>query len=185
MQTLNSSVRMAIVASISLLSSFAQVQQPLPTKATPTLPDYVLYKHFLNHVAAFRKKADSLSLQGAQGNNFRYYFQKRLGMTLHESEQVEAVALQLSDALASNSAQVRAIVKNFHLQNFPGNTLLPGTLPPPPPPALRQLTLQRRQLVEDARIRLSAILTSDSMTAVDKYVHTTVAANTYVVKSGQ
>ena len=157
-----------------LLSFGAQALQA----QTKPIPEYILYKHFFDHVAAFRMQADSLDFGGSDGNALRYYFQDRLGLTLRESEQLQAVALEYATAMRANRETVRQTVEQFRALYFPGNILPLGTEPPPPPAELHQLNEQRKQIVSAARTQLQTLVSPDTLAAIDAYVHSTVAANT-------
>jgi hypothetical protein len=169
------------------LVALAFVQFSAGQTGTPSqqrVPEVILYKHFFDHVAAFRHQSDALSLMGAE-NPFRYYFQQRLGLSWNESDRVDAVALEFQEALAANSAKRLAVVRQFQAEHFPNNVLSAGSVPPPPPPELKQLALERKQLVTAAKEKLAAFLSPEAMGRLDIYVHTRVAADSYVVSSGR
>lgn len=122
--------RAILFLAVMLLLCLASASAAPPPR---TIPSRVLYKHFLDHVAAFRYEADSLDSQGLDGNIFRFYFQKKLNLSLQELEQVQGIALDYSSAMQENRNRARAIILAFRTMHFPNGSLLPGTTPPPPP----------------------------------------------------
>lgn len=80
-------MRLTLIAMPFALCVLGQ-QVPGQTIGGPpqAIPDTVLYRHFLDHVAAFRTQADVLDSQGLNGNIFRYYFQDKLGLSRGQSE---------------------------------------------------------------------------------------------------
>src|SRR5215213_2827644 len=69
-----------------------QSAQGRPTPQQPEVPDEVVYRHLLNHVLAFKKKAEEVEREGKDGNPFRKYFKHKANLNDYEAQTLDEIA---------------------------------------------------------------------------------------------
>jgi len=80
--------RLLVAAFLAVLSPPAYCQSP-PAANPTTVPEYVLYDHFLSRVVWFEARANSLKAQGKDDSFMRSWMQQYAGLTSQENREPE------------------------------------------------------------------------------------------------
>lgn len=100
--------RLLVAAFLTVLSLPAYCQSP-PANQLTTVPDFVLYDHFMFRIVWLEKQANNLEAQGKDGTFMRSWAQRSAGLTDQETASLKAIALDCQTATSAILAAARAV----------------------------------------------------------------------------
>jgi hypothetical protein len=134
------------------------------------VPDAVIYRIFLHHVAAFERRARSNEAKGGSGDAFRNHLIRKFGITSNEQKQIAEMALSFDTASKPLVAQRKAIVTDFRSKNFPDGKHRQGQPLPSLPVELTTIRGSINALTLQTRDQLRSALGDDRFALLDSAV---------------
>ena len=134
------------------------------------IPEPVLYRLFLNHVASFAKSAKIRAARGLDPNPLRQYFLRKIGLTQEQNDTLNEVALDYDRQDEPIRSRAAAVAKAFRRARFPAGRLADGDAPPPPPIELKSLSERHRSVTLAARERLAHGLGKEAFQRLDRFL---------------
>jgi len=148
-----------VAASLAVLSLPTYSQSP-PANILTTVPDYVLYNHFLFRVTWFETQANNLKAQGKDDTFMRSWIKVNDGLTSTEEANLKAIA---ADCTARNSAIVTAVQALAAAGASPANTQ-----------QALSLRSQQQQMIQSHISQLQAAFGTARYSALDSFVRRAV-----------
>lgn len=151
--------RILVGAFLAVLSLPAYCQSP-PANNLTTVPDYVLYNHFLFRVTWLETQANNLKAQGKDDTFMRSWIKVNAGLTSAEEANLKAIA---ADCTAQNSAIVAAVQALAAANASPANNQ-----------QALSLRSQQLQMIQSHVTQLQAAFGTARYSALDAFVRRTV-----------
>jgi len=145
-----------------------------PQEQPPAIPDHVVYKFLFHHIAALRKKADELELDGKDGRQLRTHYQRKAGLSAEQASVLDQIAGELNEQLQVQGLRARILIDAYRAQ-YPGGKVPHGEKPQPPPAELTQMVQERDAIVLRGRDRLRAALGDEEFNRFNDFVRIRVA----------
>jgi len=151
--------RLLVAAFLAVLSLPAYCQSPPATNPT-TVPEYVLYDHFLSRVVWFETRANSLKAQGKDDGFLRSWMQQYAGLTSQETANLKAIAADCHAQTSANLSAARAVAA--------AGAYTAGSQ------QAQSLASQQQQTVLGHISQLQAAFGAARFAVLDRFVHETV-----------
>lgn len=151
--------RVLVAASLTVLSLPAYCQSP-PAKQATTVPDYILYDHFMLRVVWLETQANNLKAQGKDDTFLRSYIKLQAGLTTSEESSLKSIS-------ADSQAQTTAIMNS-------AKALVAAGAIPATSQQVQALLSQRQQIVVNHMSQLQAAFGSARYAVLDAYVRQNV-----------
>lgn len=162
-------VSLSLVIDQSTATSVSGKMPPIQQNTT-AVPIPILYKHFFAHVRQLDNEADQLDKSGKNGGKYRQYYQQQLGFSDAQFNYVRTAAhnTQQADNIDQKAKQ---IIVEFRKKIAEGSTANDGSLPPIPQ-ELRDLKIQRDQLLSSQIAQLKQQLGPKASETLDHLIQT-------------
>jgi len=140
-------------------------ESPHPSQA----PDHVVYRQFLRHVVALKKRAIGIETDGRSAKALRDHYKTRIGLKDKDADSLDQIAAEFDRETARVDAQAQRIIDNLR-RRFPNRRLSSPEQLPPPPPELKKLQFKRDMIVMRARHRMATELGAQEFRQVNDYI---------------
>lgn len=134
-----------------------------------------LYRHFLAYANHLESRADEASRSGGDGERFREIYMKRAKLSRGDASMIRDAAVRLEAALKVHDSRASDVINAARIQY--GNRVTSLSSPPPVPVQLRQLQLERDDIISRRVAELKTALTSGTAARLDAYIRDEFAAN--------
>lgn len=181
-----------LIIGIGLLGGIALIfSSPMSSTAQtsaqtnpPETPDYVPYLFVFRQAASFQAQANELERQGKNASHLRGFFKHKADLSDYEAQMLDQIAAQCAFEIKLLDERAKPIIEAYKA-NYPNGQVPHGQKLPPPPAELRQLTIERNNLVLRKRDELRAAFGEEAFGRFQKFIKNKVVPSSTLIPDKQ
>lgn len=156
-----------VLAHVAVVSICLNASAQLITQQNPghAVPDHVIYRLFLQHLAAFTAKADALDAAGQSGEVLRRHLEHKYSLTPDQLASIHDAVMRFKLAMDDHRAKAKAAIDAYRAQYMPRGRQK-GDIALPPSADLEGLKVQRKAITMSAMSDLHTILGDHAFTSL-------------------